>query len=228
LAFDPIYRDRLVSGSNPGQFSPNCGNAKSIALNPSRASDTFLVVKRPVLIVIDMLNDFLDRWEAAARQHLTDSINELIDVMHGAERPIIWVRQEFEPDLRDAFPEMRAKGIRITIRGTSGCQIVPELVTDSSDVIIVKKRYSAFHGTNLDELLTRLQPDALILAGINTHACIRTAAIDAYQRDWPVVVALDCVDSYDKEHHEISLKYMAGRIASIMTNEQIRVSLQSK
>jgi nicotinamidase-related amidase len=185
-------------------------------------------MERPVLIVIDMLNDFLDRWEAAARQDLTESINELIDVMHGAKRPIIRVRQEFEPDLRDAFPEMRATGIRITIRGTSGCQIVPELVTDSSDVIIVKKRYSAFHGTNLDELLTRLQPDALILAGINTHACIRTAAIDAYQRDWPVVVALDCVDSYDKEHHEISLKYMAGRIASIMTNEQIRVSLQSK
>jgi nicotinamidase-related amidase len=184
-------------------------------------------MERPVLIVIDMLNDFLDRWEAAARKHLTASINELVEVMRGIERPIIWVRQEFEPDLRDAFPEMRAKGIRITIRGTSGCQIVPELIADSSDVIIVKKRYSAFHGTNLDELLTRLQPDALILAGVNTHACIRTAAIDAYQRDWPVVVALDCVDSYDKEHHEISLKYMAGGIASIMTNEQIRVSLQS-
>jgi nicotinamidase-related amidase len=185
-------------------------------------------MKRPVLIVIDMLNDFLDRWESAARQHLTDSINELIDVMHGAERPIIWVRQEFEPDLRDAFPEMRAKGVRVTIKGTSGCQIVPELVTESSDAIIIKKRYSAFYRTTLDELLTRLQPDALILAGVNTHACIRTAAIDAYQRDWPVVVALNCVDSYDKEHHEISLKYMAGGIASVLTNEQIRVSMQSK
>jgi nicotinamidase-related amidase len=184
-------------------------------------------MERPVLIVIDMLNDFLDRWEAAPRRRLTDSINELVGVMRRAGRPIIWVRQEFEPDLRDAFPEMRAKGIRITIKGTSGCKIVPELATDSSDETIVKKRYSAFHGTLLDELLARLQPDALILAGVNTHACIRTAAIDAYQRDWPVVVALDCVDSYDKEHHEISLKYMAGGIASVMTNEQIRASLQA-
>jgi nicotinamidase-related amidase len=183
-------------------------------------------MKRPVLIVIDMLNDFLDLWEATSRRRLTESINELVGVMRGAGRPIIWVRQEFEPDLRDAFPEMRAKGIRITIKGTVGCQIVPELATNSSDVTIVKKRYSAFHGTTLDELLARLQPDPLILAGINTHACIRTAAIDAYQRDWPVVVAFDCVGSYDKEHHEISLKYMAGRIASVMTNEQIRASLQ--
>jgi isochorismate hydrolase len=38
---------------------------------------------------------------------------------------------------------------------------------------------------------------------------------------------LDCVDSYDKEHHEISLKYLAGKIATVMTNEEIRASLQS-
>ena len=107
------------------------------------------MMKRPVLIVIDMLNDFLDLWEATSRRRLTESINELVGVIRGADRPIIWVRQEFEPDLRDAFPEMRAKGIRITIKGTVGCQIVPEFAIDSSDVTIVKKRYSAFHANHL-------------------------------------------------------------------------------
>ena len=183
-------------------------------------------MKRPVLIVIDMLNDFLDRWDEPSRGRLTKSTNELIGTMREAERPIIWVRQEFEPDLRDAFLEMRSKGIQVTIKGTLGCQIAPEFAVSPSDLTIVKKRYSAFHGTNLDEVLARLRPDAIVLAGINTHACIRMAAIDAYQRDWPVVVASDCVDSYDKEHHEITLKYMAGKIASVMTNEQIRASLQ--
>jgi len=47
-------------------------------------------------------------------------------------------------------------------------------------------------------------------------------AIDAYQRDWQVILAADCVDSYDREHHEISLRYMSGKIASVMTNEEIR------
>ena len=45
---------------------------------------------------------------------------------------------------------------------------------------------------------------------------------DAYQRDWSVVVAADCVDSYDREHHEISLRYMSGKIATVMSNEDIR------
>jgi nicotinamidase-related amidase len=145
--------------------------------------------------------------------------------MRSLAHPLIWVRQEFEPDLRDAFPEMRTKGIRITIKGTPGCEILPELSVAPADTVLVKRRYSAFYGTTLDEILSRLRPDAIILAGINTHACIRTTAIDAYQRDWPVILAKDCIDSYDPEHHEISLRYMTDKIAAAMSNEEIRSAL---
>ena len=50
-------------------------------------------------------------------------------------------------------------------------------------------------------------------------------AIDAYQRDWKIVVAAECVDSYDREHHDISMKYMKDKIATIMTNREIRSAL---
>lgn len=95
------------------------------------------------------------------------------------------------------------------------------LVTAPVDAVVIKKRYSAFHRTNLDQTLSELKPSGLIVAGINTHACIRTTAIDAYQRDWTVILASECVDSYDKEHHDISMRYMKDKIASIMTNEEI-------
>jgi nicotinamidase-related amidase len=162
-------------------------------------------MNKPALLVIDLLNDFLDSWPAVARDRLLGSTNELIAIMRATNHPIIWVRQEFEADLRDAFTEMRAKGIRITIRGTRGAQIASELNVDPSDAVVIKKRYSAFFGTNLDQLLAEIHPDALILAGIKTHACIRMTAIDAYQRDIPVILAADGIDSYDREHHEISL-----------------------
>src|SRR5579871_693870 len=183
-------------------------------------------MEKPVLIVIDMLHDFLDSWEATRRQKLVSSINELVGAMRALGHPVVWVRQEFEPDLRDAFREMKVKGIHVTIKGTRGCKIVPELATSPSDLIIIKKRYSAFYGTTLDEILARLQPDATILAGINTHACIRTTAIDAYQRDWNVILALDCIDSYDREHHEMSLRYMKDKVAAVMTNTGILSALQ--
>src|SRR6266851_6109690 len=187
---------------------------------------TFLTMQRPALIVIDMVNDFLEKWAPTPKQQLVRSINNLVGLMRQLDHPIIWVRQEFEPDLRDAFREMKAKGIRITIKGTQGCQIVSELAVAPSDLVIIKKRYSAFYGTTLDETLARLQPDAIILAGINTHACIRTTAIDAYQRDWNVILALDCIDSYDREHHEVSLRYMKDKMATVMSNADILSALR--
>ena len=185
-------------------------------------------MRKPVLIVIDMLRDFLETWEPVRKEKLVQSINDLVGIMRTSSYPVIWVRQEFEPDLSDALPEMRAKGIRITIKGTPGCEILPELAVAPSDVVIIKKRYSAFYKTTLEETLARLAPDTIILAGINTHACIRTAAIDAYQRDWPVALAADCIDSYDQEHHEISLRYMKDKIAAVMTNQEIRAALDRR
>jgi maleamate amidohydrolase len=193
---------------------------------PLGGSDTVLLMERPALIVIDMLNDFLGNWQPARKESLIRSINELVDLIRSRGHSVIWIRQEFEADLSDAFLEMKAKGIRSTIKGTRGCQIISELHVAQTDAVIVKKRYSAFFGTTLDDALARLRPDAIILAGINTHACIRTTAVDAYQRDWPVILASDCIDSYDREHHEVSLRYMKDKVAAGMSNEEIRSALR--
>jgi nicotinamidase-related amidase len=182
-------------------------------------------MRKPVMVVIDLMNDFLERWEPARRAVLIESTNELAGIVRKSGGAVIWVRQEFEPDLSDAFPEMRAKGIHVAIKGTDGCKLDSRLAIASTDRVIVKKRYSAFFGTDLDEHLSEFKPDAVILAGVNTHACIRMTAIDAYQRDWPVVLALECVDSYDREHHEISLRYMKDKIARVMTNQEIESAL---
>lgn len=184
-------------------------------------------MQKPLLVVIDLQNDFLERWESAQRAALIASTNELAGTIRESGNAVIWVRQEFEPDLSDALPEVKAKRIQVVIKGTDGCKLDARLVVSSADRVIVKKRYSAFFGTDLDVVLGEIRPDAVILAGVNTHACIRTTAIDAYQRDWPVVLALDCIDSYDREHHEISMRYMKDKIAAVMTNRQIASALRS-
>ena len=163
-----------------------------------------------------MLTDFLDRWAETDRARLVAAVHSLVDASRAVDCPIIWVRQEFEPDLSDALPEMRRKNIRVTIRGTDGCKIIPELVPHPADTHVIKKRYSAFFGTNLDHLIASNAVDTVVLAGINTHACIRTTAIDAYQRDLNVIIPRDAVGSYDREHETVSLRYMNDKIATVL------------
>ena len=175
------------------------------------------------LLVIDMLVDFFDRHSVltSQRARLVAGINELVDVFRALGHPIIWVRQEFKPDLSDAFLEMKRAHLSVTIKGTQGCEILSELHRSASDGVIVKKRYSAFFNTTLDELLARSMPASLVVAGINTHACVRTTVIDAYQRDLDVILASQCIGSHDLEHHDVTLRYLDGKMARVLTNEEI-------
>jgi bifunctional isochorismate lyase/aryl carrier protein len=174
------------------------------------------------ILIIDMLNDFfLDGRLKDRRKELCEKMNNLIDWGRQHNLKVIWVRQEFKEDLSDAFLSMRKKGIRKTIEKTEGSLTLEELKPTPDDITIIKKRYSAFYKTNLEEILNEVGIEQLILCGINTHACVRMTAIDAFQRDFEIVIATDCVESYDEEHHRISLRYLRKEIARLLDNGQI-------
>jgi maleamate amidohydrolase len=183
--------------------------------------------QQTAILVIDMLNDyFVAGPMREQRTALVANINRL--VREGRQRgwPVIWVRQEFAPDLSDAFLVMRKKHIVITIAGTMGCQLLPELERLATDHEIVKKRYSAFFRTTLEDLLVSLQVTHLVLGGINTHACVRMAAIDAYQRDYEVIIPRECVASPDAEHQDVSLRYLQGEIAQVQSLSEVLQTLE--
>jgi nicotinamidase-related amidase len=122
---------------------------------------------------------------------------------------------------------VRDKGVRIVIEGTPGAALLPELICTPADYRVVKKRYSPFFGTGLDELLKTIGAKRLIIAGVNSHACIRAAVTDAYQRDLEVLLASDCVDSYDSEHHDVTMRYLDGRLARAVTNDNLQAEISS-
>lgn len=180
-------------------------------------------MKKPALFIIDMVNDcFVHEPLMAQRAELCTSINQLLDFAREQDLHVIWVRQEFEPDLHDAFLEMREENIQMYIKGTPGAAILGELVPKPNEHEVIKKRYSMFFGTDLDALLNRLSPSVLILAGVNTHACIRMAAIDAYQRDYTTYIVRECVASPDREHHEVSLRYLGDSISRVVSLSELK------
>jgi nicotinamidase-related amidase len=181
-----------------------------------------------VLIVVDLLNDFFERSHvlAAQRSRLVMATNGLTRGFREAGLPVIWIRQELEADLGDAPLDQRDRHLRMLIAGTSGCALLPELVCSPIDRVVVKKRYSAFFGTDLDRALASLHPELLIVCGINTHACIRMTVIDAYQRDYRVIVAADAIGSTDVEHHDVTVRYLDGKMARFLSNAQILALLR--
>jgi nicotinamidase-related amidase len=97
------------------------------------------------------------------------------------------------------------------LAGSPGTEIIPELLDPSDLIVRGKKRYSSFHGTDLEFLLRRLSADTVILAGINTTTCVLCAAFEATNLDFRVVIASEAVDSMDgEEMHRFALRLMAA------------------
>ncbi|MBB5276733.1 nicotinamidase-related amidase [Rhizobium rosettiformans] len=176
---------------------------------------------KPCLLIIDLQNDFLASLDTSVVTSLVANTNHLVRTFRAETLPIVWIRQEFRADLSDAFLEMRDKNIAGVIEGTEGAQLHPDLEASENDVTIIKKRYSAFFGTTLDQYLQEQKVDHLVLCGINTHACIRTAAIDAYQRDYRVLLPRECIGSYDDEHARVTLLYLDRKIGRVVVVEDV-------
>lgn len=128
-------------------------------------------------------------------------------------------------------PAKARRGIlRHNLVGSPGTEIVPELLDPRDLVVRGKKRYSAFHATDLEFVLRRtLGADTLILAGINTSTCVLCAGFEATNRDFRVIVATDAVDSMDgEEMHHFSLRLMAAAIGWPLGNEAIIQALSKE
>jgi nicotinamidase-related amidase len=177
---------------------------------------------KPAILVIDMINASFDNKRL--REHksiLVHHINELAEVGRRHEIIVFWIKEEFKRDLSDA-PTSKRRGLSsAAIKGSEQAEFVDGINVKPGETVIIKKRYSPFFGTSLDSLLKENGIDTLIISGVNTHACVRMAAVDAYQRDYKVILAIDCIDSYDKDHHEISISYLSRNISKLMTNSEI-------
>lgn len=180
----------------------------------------------PAFALIDLQEDFFaDPRLGRNRASIVSAANALCRLARARGHPVIWVRQEFEPDLSDAFRSLRDTGTRITIRGTEGCAALDGLERHPSDHEIIKRRYSAFFGTPLAALLQSLGVTHLVIGGINSHACVRTTAVDAFQLDYRVVLATETIASYDEQYHSESMRYLAQAIGTPMTNADIEAAL---
>lgn len=183
------------------------------------------IVKNPgtptAILVIDMAGDmFSHQMLSGQRAGLVSAINALTQAARGSGYPVVWVRQEYKDDLSDAPLEYKRREIHSTIEGTPGAELLPELDVTPQDHHVIKKRYSGFFETDLEDYLRRQGIGRLVIAGVNTHACVRTTAIDAYQRDYDVMIVRECVGSYDQRHHDISLRYMEDKIAKVITLDE--------
>jgi len=161
---------------------------------------------RPAIVVVDMLKDAFKRKDLPATQEylkILPKIKELLEEGRKLRIPIIFACDSF---LENDFI---FKGKHsYSIRGTEGAEVVEDLRPRKEDQILLKRRFSAFFKTDLDQTLRLLGADTVVITGINTHVCVYATAMDSVCNDFYAIVLEDCSASRDREVHQGSIEVL--------------------
>lgn len=159
---------------------------------------------RTALIVIDLIKGN----EPFFRDEHRKIISRVAEVIRGCREkgiPIIFANDSYlESDWLFNFMKKHA------IRGTEEVEVIDELKPEDGDIVVEKRRFSAFFRTDLDITLRELGVDTVALAGINTHVCVLATAFDAVSSDFRAIILKDCCASHSKELHDFVVEKFKG------------------
>ena len=169
---------------------------------------------KTAVVVIDMVNDFVTGvFKNERAEKIIPNVMQLLNFARENKIPFVYVNDAHLPNVDvefDVWPQH-------AVAGTWGAQVVDELKPEKGDFVLQKRRYSAFQGTGLDQLLRELKVDTLILTGVVTDICIQHTAADAFFRGYKIIVPEDCVEAINEQTQKAALEYLKRVYGSKIT-----------
>lgn len=167
------------------------------------------------------------------QQIITARINEAeylprlrraIDAAHTAEVPVIYVRVAFRAGHPEISPRNKSfSAIPNTLGMADGdpdTEFHPDVAPALGDVVVTKKRVSAFAGSDLDVVLRAGGIDSLVLTGLATSGVVLSTLRQAADLDFGLTVLADgCLDS-DPEVHRVLTEKVFPRQADVLTIDE--------
>ncbi|HEY5265994.1 MAG TPA: isochorismatase family cysteine hydrolase [Acidimicrobiales bacterium] len=178
------------------------------------------------LLVMDIQVGLVDRV-AESSESLLAAVGRATAAARNAEIAVIYVQVAFRP----GAPEISGRNRIFSVIASSGSmslsdaatQIHPAVAPQSDDIVVTKKRVSAFTGSDLEVVLRSLDVESLVLTGIATSGVVLSTLRQAADLDYEVTVLRDACADADAEVHRVLLDKVFPRQATILdVNEWLR------
>lgn len=158
---------------------------------------------QPAVLIIDMVRDTFEHDFPITSQAraIVPAVDRLTAWARGKGHPVVFACDSFLPD--DFIFGGRMKPH--SLRGTPGSEPATELDRRPGDVVLPKRRFSAFFKTDLDQTLRTWGVDTVLVCGIATHFCVLATALDAVCHDFQAVLIEDATASYSPALHRQTL-----------------------
>jgi nicotinamidase/pyrazinamidase len=160
---------------------------------------------KPAIIVVDMVKDNIKEGSrhpiTLEARSILPNLQRLLEEGRKRGFPVIFACDSF---LKDDFIFKGRMKVH-SLRGTKGSEVVEELRPEPTDIVLPKRRFSAFFKTDLDQTLRVLGVDTIIVTGITVEVCVLMTVMEGLCHDFSAILLEDCTASKNKEMHQACL-----------------------
>lgn len=182
------------------------------------------------LLLMDLQLSIVERLAVDGAQLVRTS--EVASAARAAGAMVVHVVAAFRP----GHPEVSAANRRfVAIRDTGALQsgdpgtaIHPSVEVRPEDILVTKKRVSAFVGSDLDLVLRARDVSSLVLAGVSTSGVVLSTLRAAADMDYGVTVLEDCCADPDPEVHRLLVQRVFPVQAEVVNADQWQRSLSAR
>ena len=184
--------------------------------------------KHTAIVVIDLQKGILAfSGDSPAVKLVVTNAARLLSVARSTGAKPVLVHVGFSPDGADRPRQPVDMPMRAGAFPPDWMELIPDLDRQPSDLVVFKRQWGAFYGTDLDLQLRRRGITSIVLCGIATEAGVESTARDAYELGYELVFASDAMNGMHPECHANSIERIFPRIGRVRTTEQIVAALQS-
>ena len=179
------------------------------------------------LVLIDLQNGNMARELAPySSQQVLGNCVLLAQEMRSRGAMVVFVRvllNELQPGPADA--PLRAADAPPPPPEAS--QFAPDAGVEATDIVVTKRQWGAFYGTELDQLLRRRHIRTLILGGIVTNIGVESTARAAHDLGYALVFAEDAMSGITAEAHAFACKNTFRMMGKVRTTAELIDALQA-
>jgi len=182
-----------------------------------------VAVDHTALVVIDLQRGIVARnCTPHAAADVVANAARLAKRFREQGAPVVLVHVAFSADDGDRLkPAADEPAPPRSAIGPDFAELVPELERASSDIVITKRQWGAFYGTELDLQLRRRGIRTIVLCGIATNFGVESTARDAWERGYELIFVEDAMSGLSPGAHEFAIKTIFPRIGRIMSTEAL-------
>jgi nicotinamidase-related amidase len=183
---------------------------------------------KTALVLIDLQQGIVTRPLAPrSASEVVQNAVRLATKFRALGAPVVLVRVTFQPDGKDRLnlPADSPMQFNASALPPNWADYVSDIGPQPGDILIVKRQWGAFYGTELDLQLRRRGVETIVLAGIATNFGVESTARDAYERGYAQVFVEDAMASLTAEAHEFVVKTIFPRIGHVRSTDDTLAAL---